>query len=136
MLTAQQKALIAKRQVVSKNWPRIGTTLTLLWFFFGLYFLFGTPEFISPGVILRKIWFGEVWKEDVSSIAALAPLLFIIIWLLVLGLLLNNSSWVAHEKKLLGIISDLQSAKKIATNPFVVAGVWGSIAIYCWFFFL
>lgn len=94
-----------------------------------------SPALLSLPVVFGKIWNWEIWDDEVAFFTVLTPLLFAVIWVLVLGLLFNNANWVLNEKKLLGIINALQTPKKIAKNPLIAIVVWLAIVIYCFVFF-
>ena len=87
------------------------------------------PSFLQVGDS-GSIVFGDTAPAEViashSTVGAITVASFFAIWILILYLLWNNSSWVASERKLLGIINQLQTSEVLNKKTFKVLGIFAT----------
>lgn len=124
MLTAEKQEFLSSRKTKNSRWSRVGTTLGVLWFIFGVIFLREMPESLNPFNLYHLL------QSEIDGIAlseAIGPMItaiFILIWAFVFVLIFNNATWLATETKLLAIIHELQAPQSDGRSPLFVAGLW------------
>lgn len=108
-LTAVQEAFLEKRRSLVPLWRYAGAVMLLMILGFAAYLFVRVPLFINPFKTIEELEAGTLTESTLVILAAMAPVLFGAMLVLLLGLVAIIYAAIGHEKQYLAIIDDLRT---------------------------
>ena len=108
-LTNAQQAFLEKRRKVLSLWRYAGAFMLIIIFAFAAYLYVRVPMFINPFEAIERLQADSLPQPTLEIMAALFPLLFGGLLLLLVSLVLIIYAAVANEKRYLAIVDGLSA---------------------------
>lgn len=108
--------LLCRRRRLLRLWPAIGGTMLLGTLAAWTYFWFAHPLLGNPPHVLRALEAGTLATDSQVLLAAMAPILFIGIGIMLALLILFSFACMANEKRLLDALDSCRARQVPSDN--------------------
>ena len=107
----EQQAFLDKRRGLIRAWRYVGPVLLLAILGFSAYLFIRTPLLINPFEVISRLEAGTLEESTTVILAAMLPVMFGGMLVLLIAIVLVMYAAIANEKKYVAIIEKLRSTR-------------------------